>query len=409
MALLFLLASLAAQDALERAAHLPPPRVSVSRDRLDLRLGPVLDPSRCTVTPGKVSVDLKIAPDFACGSFDLSAGYRSLFTKSVREEMLGALIESARAEIAGSAMVLACQMSPTLCDAMKHYKIVASDALALGMGQCRAVESASSGVSETLRARAIKQCLADLQAKGVPFDDALRECQQSRQLRGLTGNRVEEIDLVREVSKALGLTSDSTSLISEVAGGASYRAEGVSGSVQLRPVADLFERIRRTFEEGWNRAVEDPVRETGAHLVPAGAPPASSAEVQRLALLPGPDRRIVIGSLASALALQETARRLGEAQAALESAAAIAADPAMERKLRSEIERLAAEFRRLREEYELSELVARARLRAEVEIRAGEASGFRRATEPWRRGARAEEGGRAAAPWGSGCPVEKRK
>src|SRR5213594_3831722 len=125
MTILLLLLLLSPQDALQRASKAPKSEFVARRDRLDLRLGPVLDPARCSITPGKVSVDLKIAPDFACGSFDLSAGYRSLFSKSVREEMLGALVDTARAELAGSAMVLACQMSPTLCDALKHYKIVA--------------------------------------------------------------------------------------------------------------------------------------------------------------------------------------------------------------------------------------------------------------------------------------------
>jgi hypothetical protein len=72
------------------------------------------------------------------------------------------------------------------------------------------------------------------------------------------------------------------------------------------------------------------------------------------------------------------------------------------------VERLDAEFRRLREEYELSELVARARLRSEAEVRAAEAERFRRATEPWRREASNAGSTRATAPWGSGCPVERK-
>ena len=129
-AILFLL--IPAQDALQRAGgEILPVKSTVGRDRIDLRLGPALETDRCTILPSKASVDFKIAPDFACGRFDLAAGYRSLFTKSLREEMLGALIESAKAELASSAMVLACQMSPTLCDAMKHYKLVANDVLAL--------------------------------------------------------------------------------------------------------------------------------------------------------------------------------------------------------------------------------------------------------------------------------------
>src|SRR5258705_7983350 len=103
------------------------------------------------------------------------------------------------------------------------------------------------------------------------------------------------------------------------------------------------------------------------------SPPATTFEVRCLGGFPAADRRIVVASLASAFALQETARRMGEAQAALESAAAIATDPALEGRLRAEVERLDSEFRRLREEYDLSELVARARLRSDAEVRAAEA------------------------------------
>ncbi|HTF57507.1 MAG TPA: hypothetical protein VK661_09765 [Planctomycetota bacterium] len=407
-AILFLL--IPPQDALQRAGgEILPVKSTVGRDRIDLRLGPALETDRCTILPSKASVDFKIAPDFACGRFDLAAGYRSLFTKSLREEMLGALIESAKAELASSAMVLACQMSPTLCDAMKHYKLVANDVLALQLNQCRAIEAASSGVTDGMRARAIKQCLAELQAKGISLDEAMRQCQLARDLRGLAGGRVEEIDLVKEVSKVLGLRAESESLLGEVAGGAKWRDEGVNGSVKVRPVAALFERVRRGFEEGWMKAIQDPSHATDATLVPPGSPPATAFEVQRVALLPPSDRRIVVASLASAFALQETARRMGEAQAALESAAAIATDPALEGRLRAEVERLDAEFRRLREEYDLSELVARARLRSEAEVRAAEAERFRRATEPWRREAANAGSARAAAPWGSGCPVERKQ
>jgi len=398
------------QDAWEKATKDLFPIDSVkARGRLDLRLGPSLDQGKCTILPTKVSAELKVVPDFACGTFDVSAGFKSTFTKAFREELLGSLLTSARAEISGSAMVLACQMSPTLCDAMKHYKIVAADSLALQFGQCRAVESGASGVSDGLRARAIKQCLAELQKEGFTLDEALHRCQSSRHLRGLAGGEVEEINLVKEVTKVLKLPSDAEGLLMEILGDAVYREGGRSGAIHIRPISGLFERLRLEFEVSWSRAAADPPRAKDEKLVPVGAPPATAFEVQRMALMPEAERRIAIASLASSLSLQETSRRLGEAQAALEAAASVAADPALERRLTEESRRLETEFRRLREDYELSELVARARLRTDGEVRSAEAKSFRRATEPWRRGASAEAAGRATAPWGSGCPVEKKK
>lgn len=407
IALVVLLAPV--QDAWEKAKDLIPIDSVRARGRLDLRIGPNLDAGRCTIIPAKVQAELKVMPDFACGRFDISASFKSTFTKAFREELLGSLIASARVEIAGSAMVLACQMSPTLCDAMKHYKIVAGESLALAFGQCRAVESGASGISDGLRARAIKQCLAELQAEGFTLDEALHRCQSMRHLRGLLGGKVEEINLVKEVTKVLRLPSDAEGILMEILGDFAWREKGRSGAIHLRPIAGLFERLRVEFEVSWSRAAADPSRAKDEKLVPAGAPPATSFEVQRVAALPEAERRIVIASLASSLSLQETSRRLGEAQAALEAAALAADDPALQQRLTEESRRLDLEFRRLREEYEMSEVVARARLRLDAETKSLEMKELRRATATWRRDASNEAGSRAAAPWGSGCPVDRKK
>jgi hypothetical protein len=398
------------QDAWEKAAkNLFPIDAVKVKGRLDLRLGPSLDNSRCTYLPAKVSAELKIVPDFACGRFDVSASYKSTFTKAFREELLGSLIASARAEISGSAMVLACQMSPTLCDAMKHYKIVASEALALQFGQCRSIESGASGLFDGLRARAIKQCLAELQAEGFTLDEALHRCQSSRHLRGLLGGKVEEINLVKEITKVLKLPRDAEGILMEILGDAAWREKGRTGAVHIKPISGLFERLRVEFEMSWTRAAADPAKAGNEKLVPAGAPPATAFEVQRLSSLSEGERKIVIASLASSLSLQETSRRLGEVQAALEAAASAADDPAMVQKLQEESRRLESEFRRLREDYQMSQLVAQARLRVDGEARLLESLEFRKSTESWRREAAGRDAARATAPWGSGCPVEPRK
>ena len=409
IAALVCLLAVPCQDAWERATKdLFPIDAVKARGRLDLRIGPSLDASRCTVVPAKVSAELKVMPDFACGRFDISASYKSTFTKAFREELLSSLIASARVEIAGSAMVLACQMSPTICDAMKHYKIVAADSLALQFGQCRSIESGASGMLDGLRARAVKQCLAELQAEGFTLDEALHRCQSSRHLRGLLGGKVEEINLVKEVTKALKLPSDAEGILMEILGDAAWREKGKSGAIHIKPIGALYERLRVEFEASWTRAAEDPRRAQDEKLVPSGAPPATAYEVQRIAGLSESERRIVIASLASSLSLQETSRRLGEVQAALEAALRLAEDPALEKKLHEESRRLESELKRLKEEYEMSEIVAQARLRLEGEARLIEARKFRKTTEPWRHEAAQEDASRAAAPWGSGCPVNKK-
>jgi hypothetical protein len=86
----------------------------------------------------------------------------------------------------------------------------------------------------------------------------------------------------------------------------------------------------------------------------------------------------------------------------------MATDPALEKRLTDEARRLESEFRRLREEYEMSERVAHARLRLEGETRAIENREFRRTTEPWRRDAARQSATEASSKWGSGCPVERK-
>ncbi len=405
---LLLAALLCPQDLWSRA---DPVRASGSRDRLDLSVGPLLDPSKCQVRPGTVGVDLKISPDFACGTFDVAAAYRSIFNKNLKEELLGAILEEAKAELAGSAMVLACQTSPTLCDALKHYKVISGEALGLEFRQCQAVEAASAGFHEGLKARAIKACLAEAQARGVPLDEAMASCQKADEVRNLEGSKVKQIDLAKEAGRLLGLSKEAQGELSRLAGGLQLGADRVHGDLRVRPVAERYDQARRAYAGAWAAAVEAsvagrPPGELGA-LVPEGSPRATVAEVQRLAAMPEADRAVVIGVLSSALALQEASRRVGEAQAALEAAAG-AADETLKARLRDEAARLGAELRRLRDEYELAELVARARIRGDAE--AGLAQGRRAAaaTEPWRAQARAEEESRATARWGAGCAAVRK-
>jgi len=90
---LILAVAVASQDLIERD-------VALRR-----RLAPGVDLK--DVKPMRASLQLD-APDFGCGSFDLKASFRSLFTKNVKEEFLGAAMSAVQSELAGSTLVLAC-------------------------------------------------------------------------------------------------------------------------------------------------------------------------------------------------------------------------------------------------------------------------------------------------------------
>src|SRR5436190_23019700 len=144
MSSLLILAVLSAQDLIERD------------QALRRRLPPGLEMK--DVKPMRAALQLDAGPDFGCGSFDLKASFRSLFAKNVKEEFLGAAMSAVQSELAGSALVLACYASPTVCDAIKHYRVSANEMLGMEMDGCRSIERALDGVQRESQARAVKEC-----------------------------------------------------------------------------------------------------------------------------------------------------------------------------------------------------------------------------------------------------------
>ncbi|MBI4564159.1 MAG: hypothetical protein HY716_05645 [Planctomycetes bacterium] len=409
MSILMWTSILISQDlwAQARAAQPIEPDVRFSKGRLDLVLGPFVDPMTGEVQPATIGVDLKRVFGVR-GRFSDIATFRSLFKKHAREEYLDGVIERAQEELAGSSLVLACQMFPLWCDALKHYKVMTNESLARILDDVTSLERASTGLPEMVRARAVMNCLAERTAAGTPLDEALKECHRKHDFRGLLGDKVKEIDVMKEVRKALGLSKESERKVAELAGDVKVGEEGIQSEVHLRSVTRVYDARRRDFENAWNRAIEASARgaapnEALAELAPAGAPAVTPAEVQRLALMNDVDRRVVVGAIAAAMALQETARRSAEAQEALEAAASVAADPALKEILRAEAARVGSEFRRLRERHELGDLVAKARLRADAAAREDGETSFRRAADAWWKDARGSEIRRDGAPWGAGC------
>src|SRR6185295_20073364 len=131
------------------------------------------------VKPMRSSLQLDAGPDFGCGSFDLKASFRSLFTKNLKEEFLGGALSAVQSELAGSALVLACYASPTVCDAIKHYRVSANAMLGMELDGCRSLEQSLEGVQRQSKARAIKECLDEKARQGAPLDQAQKACRSS--------------------------------------------------------------------------------------------------------------------------------------------------------------------------------------------------------------------------------------
>ncbi len=366
---------LAPQDLIERDYALRrrlPPRVEL-----------------CDAKPQRASLELGGNPglDFACGSFDPKMNFRALFDRNVREEFLGGLLSSLQSELAGSALVLACYASPTVCDAIKHYRVTANAMLGMELDACRAVEEAIDDPLRRTRARAIKECLDEKAARGMPLDAAQRECLGASRVRGLDGKPVVEIDLLKE----LGLSEP---LIPSLKLGPSAIRVEARGT----EVAEAYEARRRKALEAWEAGVKDPAK---APL--EGLGPVTRAELGQVSLMDEPRRDSVVQSLASAKAMADLVREAHEVERALEAREFTAAP-----EVRAELERrravLRSEIARLMEQFEaerrLNAAVAEAQAAAAADVarKAQERLAPRRAAEA------ADEAAGRFRPWG--CEVK---
>jgi len=363
------------------------PQDLIERERtLRRRLSPAVEFGE--VKPRRATIELEAGPDFACGSFDLKASFRSLFDKNVKEEFLGGALRAVQSELAGSALVLACYASPTVCDAIKHYRVTANTMLGSELDACRSVEQALDGVQRRSQARAIKECLDEKARQGVPLDDAQKACRQVSQLRGLDGRPVKEIDLNRD----LGLPESLVPPLSVGAG--TLRAESRASAV-----VEAYEARRQECVRAWQEALADPSR-----AAPEKLGPVSPSEVEQIAAMDPGRRDAAIRSVASAHALARLVREAHEVERSLESAELLAAPELrveMERRrlqLRNEITRLAEAFEM---ERRLNAAVgeAQAAAAADVAARARERLAPRRAQEA------KDHAADRVKPWG--CEVKK--
>ncbi len=360
-----LLLALLSQDLLERDRSLrrtlpPAPEVSTAR-------------------APRTSIDLGLKPDVGCGNFDVKASVRSLFDRNVREEFLGGALKTLERELAGSALVLACYASPTVCDAIKHYRVSANDMLGMELDACRALEGSLGDERRRSQARAVKECLDERAARGEPVDAARRACAGASELRGFDGRRTAEIDLVKD----LGLTEG---LVAPLKIGAGK----VKAEANAAAVAEAYETKRKAAEASWRAALADPAKAPPGEL--------SRAELAKVAAMEPARREAALRSVSAAQALAELVREAHEAERALE-AAEVVADPEVREELARRRAMLRAEIGRLGERFEAerrvgaaleaaagaaaAEVADKARLRL-AERRAGEAKAWTQDTvKPW--------------------------
>lgn len=369
-----LLALAASQDLVERD-------VALRR-----RLMPGID--LADVKPMRTSLQLDAGPDFGCGSFDLKASFRSLFTKNVKEEFLGAAMSAVQSELAGSALVLACYASPTVCDAIKHYRVSANEMLGMELEGCRSLEQTLEGVERRSQARAIKECLDEKARRGTPLDEAQKACRRTGQLRGIDGKPVAQIDLHRD----LGIPETLVPPLRIGAGTVRAEARGTA-------VVEAYEAKRQDRVRQWTEALADPSKAAVGRLGPV-----SRAEVDRLAAMEPSRRETAIRSVAAAQALADLVAEAQSAERALESAELLAAP-----EVRAELERRRTQLRneigRLAERFEAERRVNSAIAEAQAAAAADVAEKARERLAPRRTEEARQAAQEKSKPWG--CEVKR--
>jgi hypothetical protein len=311
---------------------------------------------------GRVGVDATLDLDFACGNFDVGASLRSLFSKNMREEFLGSIMGYIESELVRNALVLACEASPTICQAIQHYRVSANAMLGMNYDRCRAIQQAVDDSLDKQRAEAIKACVDEKRRANpkMPLDQAMEECQGSDKLQSLSGERTKEIDLIAELQKVLKLEgAELSSLTSLLGNRVKYTAQGGTGEIAKDAVEQEYRRTRERYEENWHTAVDavaggrKPSADTAAALVPPGSPAVNAGELAELALVRPSLRGVLISSIASQCALLELVRRVHEVERNLEAARKLpTAGEEMIKRLERERTDLRSEVARLVETHE---------------------------------------------------------
>ena len=243
-----------------------------------------------------------------CGITDFVAEFKAMFSAQALESYFEGL---ASAAIASAPLVLLCYASPTLCDAYKHFKQMASEVLSLRAGECRAVEQAAANLGTSLNRQQQLACIDERIAAGDPSWVALDTCKAQSQTTTLDYllQRVGEFGVIESALQTVGADPETTTFAKALLGDVRFAA----GRWAAEPAgAQAAEGLwGTTFEQYVERltAAVDTVRAGGrlgaGEIAAISVPgvPLSEPVLARLAVLPAADRQIALQKLATALTL----------------------------------------------------------------------------------------------------------
>ncbi len=289
-------------------------------DRMDLRLGATF-PTGTVVRDqgyGRLGFEGVFESDFACGKFDVKANLKSLVSKEARDEFLEALLGAVESELMYNALVLACETSPTACQAFQHSRVNANALLGIGYDRCAAIEAGIQDGLQAARAQSIKDCLNRKADQRIPLDEAQRACEKANDVSGLLGGRVAEFNLGQELVRAFKLEGVDARHAETLLSKLRYTPQGVKGEVQADAVLQEYAKIEKEIARAWLQATETAARNPNAQLDPEGekaiAPTWTSGPLriglERIAALRPDVRRLRIELLSARAAAVEMTLRV---------------------------------------------------------------------------------------------------
>ena len=250
-----------------------------------------------------------------------------MFSAQALESYFEGLIDSA---IAAAPLVLLCYASPTLCDAYKHFKHIASEVLSLRAGECRAVEEAAANLGTAMNRQRQLACVDDRIAAGESSWVALDACKAASRTTTLDYalRAVSDFNVVDSALRASGADADTAAFARALLGEVRFSggrwtseapsveaAEAVWGRFYERYVERLAEAVDTVIAGGTLGAGE-----IAAVSVPGV--PVSEPMLARLGTLRPPERQLAIQKLAAALTLARLEYLLQATEDQLRQAAA---------------------------------------------------------------------------------------
>jgi hypothetical protein len=266
---------------------------------------------------------------------DFAAEFKALFDVNALESYFKGLASSA---ISAAPLVLMCYVSPTLCDAYKHFKSMASGLLQARAAECHAVEAAAMDYGSRMAKKRELQCIEDKTVAGVPRYVAQDECGAagSTELAGFDFGKVRTINIVDDGLKQIGADDDTQRFARAILGDVGFQG-GSTGRRQE------FKKLQPDgLEQEWGRLYQDygqqlttlvdQARTGGAptvedlQKVSAPGVPITPSLLQQVSLLHPSARAIAIQRIASALTLARLEYQLFVLQMELSELSRLAAN-----------------------------------------------------------------------------------